>query len=49
MYIIKKDKNGNFLDCKGNIISAQELKGKWENNKCLVFSDGRKIGILLNK
>ena len=37
--IIKKDKKGNFLTCDGRIISKEELKGKWENNKCLVASD----------
>ena len=37
--IIKKDKKGNFLTCDGRIISKEERKGKWENNKCLVASD----------
>lgn len=37
--IIKKDKNGNYIDCEGNIIISKELKGKWENNKCLVNSN----------
>ena len=37
--IIAKDKNGNFLDCNGNIIDKNNLKGKWENNKCLVKSN----------
>ena len=37
--IIKTDKNGNFLDCEGVAILLQSLKGKWENNKCLVMSD----------
>ena len=39
MKIIAKDKNGNFLDCDGNIIDNETLKGKWENNKCLVNSN----------
>ncbi|MEE9406504.1 MAG: hypothetical protein V3V28_00375 [Polaribacter sp.] len=38
MKIIKKDKKGNFLTCNGKTISAEELKGKWKNNKCLVVS-----------
>lgn len=38
MKIIKKDKRGNFLTCDGKIISKEDLKGKWENNKCLVSS-----------
>ena len=39
MKIIKKDKNRNFLTCKGKIISKESLKAKWKNNKCLVASD----------
>jgi hypothetical protein len=39
MKIIKKDKKGSFLTCKGALIDAAELKGKWRNNKCLVFSN----------
>jgi hypothetical protein len=37
--IIKTDKQGNFLDCQGNVIPLEYLKGKWENNKCLVWSN----------
>jgi uncharacterized protein DUF6973 len=37
--IIKTDKVGNFLDCEGNILPAEELKGKWKNEKCLVGSN----------
>jgi len=37
--IIKADKSGNYLDCNGNIIPREQLKGKWENNKCLVSSN----------
>ncbi len=36
--IIKKDKQGKFLDCEGNMIPKESLIGKWENNKCLVES-----------
>lgn len=36
--IIKKDSLGNFLRCDGTIISAIELLGKWENEKCLIPS-----------
>lgn len=39
MKIIKKDKNGQFLTCKGEIINKDSLKGKWKNNKCLVASN----------
>ncbi len=39
MRIIKKNKKGLFLDAQGNIIPQNELKGKWENDKCLVPSD----------
>ncbi len=37
--VIKKDKRGKFLTCKGVIISDESLRGKWINNKCLVFSN----------
>ncbi len=37
--IIKKDVEGNFLDCEGNVILKELLKGKWENEKCLVDSN----------
>ena len=37
--IIRKDTRGNFLDNKGKIISKESLKGKWENQKCLVWSN----------
>ncbi len=36
--IIKTDTHGNFLDCEGNTIPKENLKGKWENDKCLVES-----------
>lgn len=38
MKIIKKDKKGNFLTCKNQIITSEEIKGKWKNNKCLITS-----------
>lgn len=37
--IIKTDKQGNFLDCEGNVILLESFKGKWENKKCLVWSN----------
>ena len=37
--IIKTDAEGNYLDCGGNILLKKDLKGKWENEKCLVWSD----------
>jgi len=37
--MIKKDAYDNFLDCEGVYISLDDLKGKWENNKCLVWSN----------
>ena len=39
MKVIKKDKKGNFLTCKGKIILNEELAGKWKNKKCLVDSN----------
>ncbi len=38
LFILKKDKYGNFLTCNGEIISKDELKGKWETEKCIVSS-----------
>ncbi|TYP99886.1 hypothetical protein C7447_101493 [Tenacibaculum adriaticum] len=39
MLIIKKDAKKRFLTCKGNLINTKTLRGKWENNKCLVKSN----------
>ncbi|TXD50040.1 DUF6973 domain-containing protein [Polaribacter sp. IC073] len=39
MKIIKKNTKGGFLTCAGEIISKEELKGKWKNDKCLVSSN----------
>jgi hypothetical protein len=37
--IIKKDDDGNYLDCDGHVLSNEKLNGKWENEKCLVWSN----------
>ena len=37
--ILKKDKKGNYLTCKGEVIAKEDLKGKWKNNKCLISSE----------
>ncbi|MCH8013133.1 MAG: hypothetical protein IIA61_14520 [Candidatus Marinimicrobia bacterium] len=37
--IIKMYEKGNFLDCDGNNIPNEHLKGKRENDKWLVGSD----------
>lgn len=34
--MLKKDNAGSFLDCQGKIIGKGDLKGKWENKKCLI-------------
>jgi hypothetical protein len=39
MKILKKDTKGNFLTCEGVILLSEELKGKWENKKCLVSTN----------
>ena len=39
MKIIKKNTKGHFLTCEGEIISKEELNGKWKNDKCLVSSN----------
>ena len=37
--IIRRNANGDFLDGEGNIIASSEWKGKWENFRCLIFSN----------
>jgi hypothetical protein len=39
MKVIKKNKQGQFIDNNGNIIDNDSLKGKWENQKVLIDSD----------
>lgn len=39
MKIIKKDNKGRFLTVDGKLITNKSLKGKWENNKCLIPSN----------
>lgn len=39
MRILNKNKNGNYLDCNNQIIPLEQLKGKWENSKCLLPSN----------
>ncbi len=39
MKVLKKDTLGNFLTCDGKIIPKDSLLGKWENDKCLIFSN----------
>ncbi len=39
MKIIAKNTTGDFVDCQGNPLPANQLSGKWNNNKCLVNSD----------
>ncbi len=43
LWIIKKNKNGDFLDENNKIINPKSLKGKWENNKCLVKSNYKRL------
>ncbi|MCX7953778.1 MAG: hypothetical protein N3A01_01155 [Bacteroidales bacterium] len=37
LYVLKKDNEGNYLDCDGNKIILKEKK--WITNKCIVASD----------
>ena len=39
MRVLKKDKQGNYLDCGGNIIDLVGYKGKWGIPKCLIQTD----------
>jgi hypothetical protein len=36
LFTIKKDENGNFLNCDGSILSIKDWYGKWNIPKCLV-------------
>tara|TARA_B100000809_G_scaffold138551_1_gene136159 strand:+ start:23538 stop:24176 length:639 start_codon:yes stop_codon:yes gene_type:complete len=38
---LKKDNNGNYLDCQGNLLPSNKYYGKWENSKCLISSERR--------
>lgn len=42
MKIIKKNSQGQYLDCSGIVIPKENLINKWENNKCLVPSNYEK-------
>ena len=42
LFILKKDKVGNYLKCNGDKITSEELKGKWETPKCILPSNNRK-------
>lgn len=37
--IIKTNDEGDYVDCDGNVLFKENLKGKWKNDKCLVWSD----------
>lgn len=37
--IIKRNAKGDFLDEKGNVIGPADWEGKWENTRCLIFSN----------
>jgi hypothetical protein len=37
--VVKKDSQGDFLNCSGGKLSKKEVLGKWKNNKCLEKSN----------
>jgi len=37
--VIKKDNNKDYLTCNDILLSKEELKGTWKNNKCLIDSN----------
>lgn len=39
MRIIRKNRNMDYLNCSGEIIPGDSLKGKWNTAKCVVPSD----------
>lgn len=38
LFIIKKNRTGKFLKCNNDIITDEEIFGKWDNPKCIVSS-----------
>lgn len=36
--IIKKNINGDYVNCEGVLLSKNEYYGKWENSKCIITS-----------
>ena len=38
-FIIKRNALGHYVDCAGNIIPPEKIKGIWNTPKCLVKSD----------
>jgi hypothetical protein len=41
MMVIRKNPNGDSVDCEGHIIDARLHEGKWNIPKCLINSDYR--------
>ena len=39
LFILKKNKKGDFLKCNGELILPEEIKGKWETPKCIIESN----------
>lgn len=37
--VVKKDSQGDFLNCSGEKLSKKEVLGKWKNDKCLEKSN----------
>ena len=38
LWIIKRNTEGRYMDCKGSVIAPEKIKGTWNNSKCLVGS-----------
>ena len=39
LYIIRKDSEGNYMNCKGSVIEMHNWAGKWNIPKCIVQSN----------
>jgi hypothetical protein len=39
LFIIKKNKKGDFLNCNNTVISNDEITGKWQTQTCIVSSN----------
>jgi hypothetical protein len=39
LFILRKDEQGHYLKCNGELISSEEIKGNWTTPKCIIESN----------
>jgi hypothetical protein len=39
LWKIKKNREGDYIDWNGKVLTKEDYQGKWENEKCLVPTD----------